>query len=115
VSVTGEPLGGYQRYFAKKIVELAKQSGARVVFLHIPYDDEFGATTMREREAWSATLGMDAPMIGISAATLFGQISQERYLHFFVDQHLNSNGRKVFTSAVIPGIVKFYDDGHTEH
>jgi hypothetical protein len=110
VSVSGQPLDPYQLYFAKKIVAMAQSQGAELVFIHIPFDGEYGDSTVEERGLWSSILGTNAPMVGVSAHTLFGDMPQDRFLHFFVDQHLNANGQRAFTQAIGPAILKVFQD-----
>lgn len=108
VVVTGPPLGPYQMTFARAIVRLLRERGVDLVFLHIPIDDEYGERDLPERMSWNKALGADAPLVGIPAATLFGAIGKDRYLHYYRDQHFNANGQVLFTKAVIPPLVDLF-------
>ncbi len=105
----GPKLDAYELNFANQIAKLLKVSGCRIVLLHIPYEAEFGHRTLDERDDWNHRLAIDAPIIGIPSAELFGGMSEERYHHFFYDQHLNANGQTLFTTAITPAILKLYD------
>ena len=108
VAVTGPPLGPYQMNFARAIVELLRERGVPLVLLHIPIDDEYGEHDIPERMSWDRALGADAPLVGIPAAILFGEIGKDRYLHYYRDQHLNANGQALFTKAIIPPLVSLF-------
>jgi hypothetical protein len=108
VAVTGPPLGPYQMNFARAIVELLHERGVPLVLLHIPIDDEYGEHDIPERMSWDRALGADASLVGIPAATLFGGIGKDRFLHYYRDQHLNANGQALFTKAIIPPLVSLF-------
>jgi hypothetical protein len=108
VAITGPPLGPYQMNFARAIVQLLRQRGVPLVLLHIPIDDEYGDHEIPERMPWDQALGTDAPLVGVPAATLFGGIGKDRFLHYYRDQHLNANGQSLFTKAIIPPLVSLF-------
>jgi hypothetical protein len=110
VRASGKPLDTYEVYFAKKIQELAREKHVKIALLHISIDSEQGLDYMPEREDWPNTLHADAPIIGLPSAVLFSNIDRPRFYHFYRDQHFNSNGKTLFTRAIIPAILKAYDE-----
>lgn len=110
VRIAGEPLDPYEVHFAKKIVELAQEKHVKIALLHIPIDSEQGLDVMPEQENWPSMLHTGAPLIGVSSAVLFAHIDRLRFYHFYRDQHFNSNGETLFTQAIVPAILKAYDE-----
>jgi hypothetical protein len=77
--------------------------------LHIPEDTEQGRTTVPERMYWPEVMGVQAPMVGVPAATLFSHVPPQEIDNYFYDQHFNDNGKEMFTRAVTPAILEVYD------
>jgi hypothetical protein len=99
----------YQLKYLRGTMAVANKKDCAIVLLHIPTDTEYGESYIPEITNWSKLFGPQYEMIGIPAATLFAGMDKERYLHFFSDNHLNTNGRKVFTRAIIPPVLEAYD------
>lgn len=104
----GPALGPYHLYWAKKIGELTKQYGVPFAMLHILEDTERGETTVPERMYWPDAIGIRAPTLGVSAGTLFSDVSPNAYYDYFYDQHFNDNGKELFTRAITPAILEVY-------
>jgi hypothetical protein len=109
VHAAGKPLNPYEGHFARKIVELARETHTKIVLLHIPIDSEQGLDYMPERSKWVDALHTDAPMIGSTSAVLFKGVDKERFHDFYRDQHFNINGSLLFTRSMVPAILKAYD------
>jgi hypothetical protein len=105
-----KPLNSYQAHFAKKILQLAEEKHAGFALLHIPIDSEQGLNYMPELDNWASALHTDAPMIGVTSATLFKNVDRVRFYHYYKDQHFNVNGKMLFTRSIIPAILKAYDE-----
>jgi hypothetical protein len=106
----GQPFDAYEAYFARQLFALAQNSQTRVVIIHIPIDSESGLSYMPEMGRFQDLLHYNVPVIGAASADLFLGMSGMRVKHFYADQHFNANGRELFTRAVIPAILKSYDD-----
>jgi hypothetical protein len=110
VRPVGAPLNPYEDHFARKILDLAKQTQTTIVLLHIPIDSERGMDYIPERARWCDTLQTDAPMIGPTSEVLFEGISPAAFYDFYRDQHFNVNGTRLFTRSIVPAILRAYDD-----
>jgi len=106
------PLGDYQLNMLAKIGALARQYGAQIVVLNIPIDSDRGHQFVAERMDWSKALGMQVAVLGIPAAVLFKDMKADGVQHFYVDQHLNRNGRKYFSKAIVPGLRLLLERTH---
>jgi hypothetical protein len=99
----------YQLKYLRETLALVRKKNCALVLLHIPTDSEYGDSYLPEIVDWSKLFGPQYEMIGLPAATLFAGLDKDRYLHFFSDTHLNTNGRNVFTRAIIPPVLEAYD------
>ena len=108
VHAAGKPLDPYEDHFARKIVELARETHTKIALLHIPIDSEQGLDYMPERETWADTLHTNAPMVGSTSAVLFKGVNQERIRDFYRDQHFNINGSILFTRSMVPAILEAF-------
>jgi len=108
---SGEPPGDYQLNMLAKIAALASEHGTRIVVLNIPIDADKGNPFVVERMDWSKLLATHVTLVGIPAAVLFQQVSGGDFYHFYVDQHLNLNGRRYFTKAIIPALKRLLENG----
>lgn len=111
IEKTGMPFTPYETYFARRILALARTNNARIALMHLPIDSEKGKSLMPERSLFNAPEFAGIPFIGVSSKTLFTGIDDARFTHFYLDQHFNSNGRTLFTRAVLPAIVQVYEKG----
>jgi len=109
----GKPFDFYETYFAKRILMLAAENHTRIAMLHIPIDSERGLDSMPERSRLDGALDSQAPFIGVTSAALFLGVPADRFQHFYTDQHFNTNGRALFTRAIMPAVLKAYDGGRT--
>ncbi len=107
--VESTPPGAYQLQYLRKVVELAKDKGSDLVLIHIPTDTEYGDSDIPEIANWARVFGPQYKSIGIPSSVLFAGLDKERFLHYYSDSHLNTNGRQVFTHAIIPSVLEAYD------
>jgi hypothetical protein len=110
IAVRGPVLGAYQMHFARLIVTLAKQHHCRVVLLHLPIGAEYNDSAVPELSDWKAQLDANYSMIAVSSAGLFDGMDRSRFEHFFRDTHLNENGRRYFTQAILPALQQAFDE-----
>jgi hypothetical protein len=115
IRITGPPLGSYNLHFARLTIGLLKERQIPVAFLHIPSDGEQADPTMPERMDWPRVLGIDAPVVGAASAALFAEVPTERFLRFYYDQHVNRNGQRLYTEAMLPEILRLYDNATRAH
>jgi hypothetical protein len=117
VRQAGRPLNAYEQHFAQRIIELSESSGSSLAFLHIPMDTEYGLNFMPERSRFGGALGVNRALVGTTSVALFGTMDRTRFEHFYRDQHFNTNGRLRYTNAVMPAIMKAFEDArdHSQH
>lgn len=97
----------YQLHFARLLAELCRQHGTRLVVLHVPTLYDARDATMFERAQLIATL--DVPIVGISGAKLFAEISDAELRNLFVEPgHLNHNGQELFTQLITPALLALH-------
>jgi hypothetical protein len=104
----GAPLGPFQLHFALALGKLVEKYGSHLTLLHIPIDGERGNTRVPERMSWPTMLEPRPSMVGVPSAELFAGVSEERFYHYYYDQHFNVNGMRLFTRAVTPALLQVY-------
>jgi hypothetical protein len=109
IAVNDPAPGTYQMHFARKIVELAKEHNCQIVLLHIPVDAEYGDSSVPELTSWEKELGPGLSMIAVPSATLFYGMDRTRFERFYRDAHLNENGQRYFTGAILEALQDAYD------
>ena len=111
ISVVGSAPGPYQMHFAGLIANLARKYNCTLLLLHVPLDAEFGDTRVPELADWDRQLDSRLTMIAVPSAQLFAGMDRSRFEHFYRDAHLNENGTRYFTEAIIPALLRAYDRG----
>lgn len=106
----GLPLGPYQLNFARQIGAQMRRSGAWLTLLHVPVADERGSGIVPERMYWPEIIPVPMTIAGIPSATLFRGKTEAQYYHYFSDQHMNTNGKMLFTRAIAPTLVRIYEE-----
>lgn len=106
----GLPLGEYQRHFAREISKPLRSSGAWLTLLHVPVDSERGMDVVPERMYWPEVLSLPMTIAGVPAGTLFRGKTPEQFYHYFYDQHMNTNGKMLFTRAIASTLVHIYEE-----
>lgn len=109
-----EPLPPYQLHFARRMASLLAEHGVPAILLHIPQANELEAERVEERQQWLDVTGIDATLVGIAPARLFGAYTREEALRFFSSDHLNDNGAIYFTRAVTPALLQVFRDANTD-
>jgi hypothetical protein len=103
-----QDLNDYQLHFLNKTVELARSHGVLLVFLHIPFPSERGMDFVPWQRRAASLLAPDVALAGIPSASMFRGIPQDQFLDFYQDEHMNANGRRLFTSELTPALVELY-------
>lgn len=106
----GRPLGPYQLHFAQRLADPLRRGGSYLVLLHVPVADERGSGIVSERMFWPDVIGAPLSIAGISAGTLFAGKTPEQFYHYFFDQHMNTNGKMLFTRAITPALIRIYEE-----
>ncbi len=106
----GPPTGPYQLHFARRIAELCRAHGTKLVVLHTPTLRERGATRVIERDFWPGELGAGVELLGIAPARLVAGIDPSKVeLLFYEVDHVNQNGQDLFTRLITPALFSIYD------
>jgi len=106
----------YQLRFARKLAELCREKGTRLVFLHTPQYNGRGKSVIRERLCWPEALGPSVDLIGIPPDRLFSGISADDTRKLFYENgHFNENGQDFFTPLITPVLLKLHADTTHTH
>ena len=106
----GPPLNEFQLHFLRKTVDMARQHGAVVVLLHMPSPSERGSDVVLERQLIPELLGPDVFLAGVPAARMFREVKDAaEFYDYFEDEHVNANGRELYTRAITPALVDIYE------
>ena len=98
-----------QDFFARKIVELARKHGTKVMVLHLPETTEMRSSVVQERVFWREKLADQVTFVGIPPAKLFEGLRDEDVFKLFYDSgHLNQNGQRYFTKLITPCLLETY-------
>jgi len=103
--VENTPFNSYQMHFLTRMAILLREHRVRTIILNVPRDSENGVTVVRERVYWPNVFGPDFTMAGIPPATLFKGVSDREFHRFYLDEHLNANGRRYYTAAMLPTLL----------
>jgi hypothetical protein len=106
----GLPLGPYQRHFCEQIGEIIRQHGTHLTLLHVTTSEEPQATVVPERMYWPDVMRVPMQIVGLPASALFAGIPNNLFYNYFYDQHMNVNGKELFTRAVTPALIRIYGD-----
>jgi len=108
----GKPLGPYQLHFAQALAGPIQQSGAWLTLVHVTEADERGSSEIPERMYWPDIVPAPMSIAGVPDSVLFAGKTDEQYYRYFFDQHMNTNGKMLFTRAITPALISIYDE-HT--
>jgi len=96
--------------FARKIAELARKHGTKLVYLHLPRVAELDSAVIPENADWPELFPPDLTLAGVPANRLFAGLSREQCLKLYCDfWHFNQNGQKYFTAVMTPTLVQLYE------
>jgi hypothetical protein len=99
-------VGPYEAHFVRSIGRLLHERGVKAAVLSFPLERAKRDRWVSERADWSGMLGGDVAMIGVPPAELFRDLDDETVRLLYYNQHLNVNGSRFFTQAVLPAILK---------
>ena len=105
----GPELNEQQTHFIRKTAELARQHGALLVILHMPSPSEKGMDVVPDRQGMRELLGPGVMFAGLPSTLLFSRVPERQFEDYFQDEHLNLNGRNLFTQTVTPMLVNLYE------
>jgi hypothetical protein len=106
---TGPRTPPYQSHFARKLAQLCRERGTRLVVLHLPELRECDQAAIPEREPWPEVWSAPVDLVGIPGAKLFAGIPVTDLKKFYYDpRHLNQNGQEMFTRLLTPVLLKLY-------
>jgi hypothetical protein len=108
---TEAPLDPYESHFLHLSLALLEQKGVNVIFLHVPTVYERTLARVDELERWPTEL-VRGHLVGVAPARLFRDLTEREIERFYYNDHLNENGARRFTRAVMPALLRLYDD-HT--
>ena len=107
----GPETSPYPLHFVRKLAELCRARGTRLVILQTPYFPDRAQPAIPVRERWNEILGSSVVVAGVAPATLFGGIPDADIAKlFYEDWHLNQNGQALFTPVITPLLLKLYAD-----
>ena len=103
------PLPDWQRHFAQKFSELARENGVEIVMLHLPVLAEVRSPVLAERGDWPQIFSGNFKLMGIPPAKMFGGLTEDEVLKLYADPaHFNRNGQEYFSSLIIPGLEECF-------
>lgn len=105
----GRQLNDYQYYWLKKTVELARAHGIFIVLLHLPSPTERGMDTVPDRRRVPDVFGPGMAFVGVPSKVMFQNASDENFFDFFEDEHVNTNGGKIYTNIIAPALIQLYE------
>lgn len=108
---TDVPLSDYESHFVRLLLELLQTNGVNVMFLHIPMYSERAVEKVDELRPWPSEHGV-GHLVGVAPARLFRGLPDADIQNFYYNEHLNANGARRFTRAILPALLTLYVD-HT--
>jgi hypothetical protein len=105
----GPPLSPYQFHFLLKTAELAREHGSLLVILHMPSPSERRDAIVPDRKLMPGIIGDGVFFVGVPSARLFRNVPDSEFFDYYQDEHMNLNGSELFTRAIIPALVKIYE------
>ena len=107
---SAEPLPLSQLHFLHELINLTRQSGCKLVVIHVPVFDERHSTLISMPSFLQDALPADVTMTGIPPATFFKGLSDDDIRKLYSDSvHLNQNGQNYFTRLMTPTLLKIYE------
>ena len=107
---SAEPLPLSQIHFLRELTALARQSGCKLVVIHVPIFDERRSPQIAMPAFQPDVLPADVAIVGIPPATFFKGLADDDIRKLYSDSvHLNQNGQNYFTRLMMPALLKLYD------
>ncbi len=105
-----QPVSPYPTYFSERTIELLKQYRIPVLIVHMPTKRHATAATVNERLCWPVLYrGSSLDVAGVPAATLFAGLTDAQISKLYSDDiHMNANGCRYFTKAILDSVVHAY-------
>jgi len=104
----GPILSLYQQHWAAQIGNLVRQHQVHLTLLHVNDSEERGHTVVHERMFWPKVIGVPMTVVGVPTSTLFAKVPDDRFYNYFYDQHMNNNGKELFTVTIAPALIEAY-------
>jgi hypothetical protein len=108
-----KPPPAYSAHFFRAILDLATEHHCKVVLLHVPQASDYGQSSIPVY-AWPEFGTSWNQLIGVPTNALYAGMSRQRFLHYYADHHVNSNGSNLFTAAITPAVIEAYDETRAE-
>lgn len=101
----------HQDRYLEELVKMLKSENVPLAMINLPGYKERHESKVSEWQDWSKRFGRETPIIGIPPSILFAGLSEDEIERLYCDtEHFNINGNEFFTRAVLPAILKVYDD-----
>ena len=103
------PLPEDQDHYLNAIINLLREKRVPLMLINVPQYSERHSQTIIEREDWSRRFGMQIPLIGIPPAELYAGLTEAEITKLHFDpEHMNANGNKYYTRAILPAIMEVF-------
>jgi hypothetical protein len=98
-----------EKYFARKIADLAEKHDCRLVILHLPKLGDRNDEILNVRYHWPTVFDSEVEVFGVPPKRFFSGMSEEEARKLYYDGvHLNENGQKYFTPIITPALIDIY-------
>lgn len=105
---TTVPLQGFQRHYAVAVRDLLREHHVPVTLLRVPARSEARVHTLDVAGGQLALYGPDVQVVAPDPGELFSHLSDAELdgFYFYDVRHLNRNGSRYFTLAIMPALVE---------
>lgn len=111
----GDEPGEFQRHYLEALFELLEEENVPFLLLNIPQYAERQNRRVTEKTSWSQRFEKKIPLAGVPPATLFAGLDEKEIEKLYCDEdHFNANGNEFFTRALLPEIIRFYENNAIE-
>lgn len=113
---TNTPIPLYQDRYLEELVKMLHRENVPLAMINLPDYKQRHESKVTEWQEWSKRFGREIPILGIPPSVLFAGLNEDEIERLYCDtEHLNINGNEFFTRAVLPAILKVYDDHATKN
>ena len=104
----GAPSGGFQHQYAVGVRDLLRDRGIPVTLIRVPARTEARAHTLPVLDEQLSLYGDGTRLVVPDPGQLFAQVSDSELdgFYYYDQAHLNGNGSRYFTLAVMPALVE---------